>query len=184
MELNRRQIIVIVVAVGLILAAVLGGWYLSRRPVTVPSPVATEQTSTPTNVTTPPTPQPIAESTEAEVSALRLARLVAERFGTFSSQGRFESVGEIVPLATDRFRQWLETSYLPDLRAKHPASSYTGQTTKVLSAELSASSETKATAVLQVQQTSTSTGANQVRYTSMTIDMVYTANGWLVDSIK
>lgn len=182
---QRRKIIIISVAVLIILAMFVGGWWLWQG-INEPAAVtpATEEGDTNTVETTPTKPAPVTRTPEQEKnqSASRLARLFAERFATFTSQGNFEGIRELGVVTTNNFQSWAETQYIPKLQQEHPNINYTGQTTKVLSVTVTKANESEATAVAEVQQEKTSESRNIVSYTTLTINMVYQNGTWLVDS--
>lgn len=185
MDFDRRRLIIAFVLIGLlVVAGWLGGRWYWGRPSALP-PVSTP-TASPAPAPAAPRPAvgPAAPKTEAERSALRLARLFAERFATFSSQSRYEGITELAEVTTDRFRQWLTSSYIPSLQAEHPATAYSGQTTRVLSIELKEATPTTATAVAQVQQEFTAAAGSTVRYTTLTVGLTKKGAGWLVDSAR
>lgn len=188
MDPRVKRIIILSVAALLVLAIVWFGWTVIKNRTTPTPPIGglpADQIGTPsdgtttTEVTTTTVPPP----TEAQKTASRLARLFVERFGTFTSQGQFESVTEVQPLTTTSMSAWMSGTYLPGLRAKYPSGTYAAQTTQVLGIEIEEESDQGATILVRTQQTFAEGDLEPVvTNPSMRLSLVKTGDEWFVDS--
>jgi hypothetical protein len=68
-------------------------------------------------------------------SLLRLARIFAERYGTFSNRNNFDNITALEPFMTEAFRQQ-SAEYISDQQANGIPEEYYGITTTVASLEL------------------------------------------------
>ena len=185
LNLDRRKLIIIAVVVAvLLLAAIVGGWLYWRQPSTSPT---TEPSPAKPTVQLPPVPSPAAVARtpeeEAQESVSRLARLFAERFGTFSSQGRYEGIDDIMAVTTDSFQDWLNNKYMPELKNQHSSATYSGQTTRVMSVTVEKFADDESQVAVRVQQAVTNdAGIVEVKYPVLKVALVKQNNTWLVDS--
>lgn len=188
MDSRRKKQLLIAVAILVVLAVLLFGvwWFWNRTAApSVPTPPA--PTGEPT--TLPPTtdtPLPATPSlSTGDQNAVRLARLFAERFGTFTSQSDFEGVRELAPLATASFATWIESQYVSDLRTKYPAGTYAGQTTTAMGTTVRSSSETAAEIEVRTQrEATTEQSAPVVTNPVLVVSLVKQGDAWFVDAAK
>lgn len=191
MNLDRRKLVILGVLLA-IAAALIIWWSVSLRPASpsdssglTPGPGGNNignsggQTTTPTPI--PVTTAPVPES---QSTAIRLSRLFVERFGTFTSQGNFEDIADLALVASSSMRQWMQTTYVPDLRKKYPSTVYVGQTTQVLGTTVEKSSDTSATILVRTQQKLTE-GSNTpiISNRNARLTLIKEGDAWIVDSL-
>jgi hypothetical protein len=190
MDYNRKQKLFYLLVGALILALIIFGvwWWLSGRPNTniTNQPIgnpAGDQNSPGNQVA--PGGSTVSSAPIGQRNALSLARLFTERFGTFSSQGQFEGIRELEQVSTPTMSEWLTNQYIPQLRSKYPADKYVGQTTNILSAQLTNQSDSQAEARIRTQQLLT-VGSAAPTVTSPILILKLTKSGevWLVDNAR
>ncbi len=187
MDRERRNRILliggIILLVLIIIFLIWWFWPRGSKPTVAPSENINRTTQLPggNSVNAPVIASPVLEE---QKDAVRLARLFAERFGTFTSQGQFEGVLTLVPVSTPSLQGWLIGHYIPDLRTKYPATSYVGQTTQVLGVASQTIDAKNATVVLHTQVSITQTGkAAVVTNPDMKLVLINGDTGWLVDNV-
>lgn len=119
--------------------------------------------------------------------ARRIARLVVERYGSYSSQTNYENVVDVISYTTGVLRENLNKTLEEKRKAIYGSETYSGATTKVLSDEvLSASLEgDKAIIRLQTQKiTSLSSGKQTIDYPIMEVSLSKENEEWLVEKIE
>jgi hypothetical protein len=184
MQLDRRRLIIAAIAIGLLIAVLLGGWWYQRsRPGSAPpsplaAPPASEQTPAAGSQSAVPVRVPEERGDE---SVKRLARLFAERFGTFSNQSRYEAFVDLRLVTTARFQRWLTEQYLPELQRRYPADRYAGETTRALNVTVTRQARDSGVAEVVVQQEVTEGEASRVSYRTLVVEVVRQNGEWLVD---
>ncbi|MFA5954837.1 MAG: hypothetical protein WC817_04880 [Patescibacteria group bacterium] len=186
--MDKRKII-IVAGVTLIILVLVGGglWYVgwfSGKSLFSSFQTAQNKNNSGSsaNNNTMPTPvTPVVVTTETNV--LRLARLFAERFGSFSTDEKFAGIEEIKPLMTDTFASWVENTYIPELKSRYPKG-FGAETTRVLHSTVVQQNDAAATVRVAVQRTVTSDSSGSlVKNTTLRVDMVKRGDGWLVNAV-
>lgn len=131
-------------------------------------------------------PQPTAPTASASPrdTALRLARLFVERYGSFSENNDYENVKNLLSLMTTRFRQESE-KIIADAEAPDPNAEFYGITTKVLTIAMGDYVEDKKAVVqLQTQRTETDGAADSTVFTQpVRVSLVSVDGVWKVDSV-
>ena len=186
MELNidRRKLIIIIVIVAIaLLVVIVGGWLFWRQGA---NPAGPDNTTAPPVNSLPvnkPVPLPVlTPEEERHESVVRLARLFAERFGTFSNQSRYEGIGDILPITTDSFRRWINETYLPELKQQGAGETYAGQTTKVMSVIVDNISDNDSQVSVSVQRATTDeSGVVKTEYPTLKLTLVKENDVWLID---
>lgn len=184
LNFDRRKLVVsIVIIVILLFVLAVGGWLLRRqRNAVLNEPAVSPPINTLPAVKPEPLPVKTLEEERLETVS-RLARLFAERFGTFSNQSHYEGISDIMAVSTEDFQSWLKEKYLPEIKEKDAASAYIGETTKVMNVTVDKISSDGAQATAQVQRTVTDeTGIIEVQYPELIIALVRENDVWLVDS--
>ncbi len=191
--MDRRRLIAIA-ALLIVAFGIFFWWYLTAHRVATPASTSYDASGAPSNnggSTIPSsggnTPTPVPAKTSVDTSATqtitRLSRLFVERFGTFTSQGNFQDMNELVAVVTPSFRQWMQQTYIPSLQTKYPASTYAAQTTQVLGVTIEKSSDQNASVLVRTQQELTVGDAAPVSNNqSIRLTLVKDQTGWLVDS--
>ena len=125
-------------------------------------------------------PAKTATPLEAEKNgAVQLAKVFVERYGTYSSDNNFQNIKEVEALVTPAL--WSKIS--APMNAKTSTASFVGVTTKVISLELTAWSDTAATVELKTTRIEEKNGAVSTRYQNATVEMVKTGGVWLADKL-
>lgn len=184
LNLDRRRLIIIIVIVAiLLLVAIVGGLWYWRGLAKVGEP--TTQAPPVFNTLPPQKTQPVPIRTaeeERQETVSRLARLFAERFGTFSNQSRYEGITDIMAVTTDSFQTWLRETYLPKIKQDNSGLAYAGQTTRVMSVTIDKISDADAQVTVHVQRAMTSELATEAQYPILKLSLIRSDNIWLVDS--
>jgi len=163
----------------------VGGWWYWRQSVLPPETPPAKQPAP--GLSLPPakpvsvpvrTPEEMAKDTVS-----RLARLFAERFGTFSSQSQYEGIGDVMAVTTDSFQNWLKDKYIPQIKGQHSAAVYSGQTTRVMSVTVEKFADNESQVAVRVQRAVTDEGgAIEVKYPVLNVALIRQDSMWLVDS--
>ena len=125
-------------------------------------------------------PAKTATPLEAEKNgAVQLAKVFVERYGTYSSDNNFQNIKEVEALVTPAL--WSKIS--APMNAKTSTASFVGVTTKVISLELTAWSDTAATVELKTTRIEEKNGAVSTRYQNAIVQMVKTGGVWLADKL-
>ena len=173
LNIDRRKLIIAGVVIVLLLAAIVGGWWYWRQSVLPPETPPAKPVSVPVR-----TPEEMAKDTVS-----RLARLFAERFGTFSSQSQYEGIGDVMAVTTDSFQNWLKDKYIPQIKGQHSAAVYSGQTTRVMSVTVEKFADNESQVAVRVQRAVTDEGgAIEVKYPVLNVALIRQDSMWLVDS--
>lgn len=119
-----------------------------------------------------PTPPP------SDTYLLQLARMFVERLSSYSNQDGNEHLEDVIALATSRMATWLKT------QSKTQGTTYTGQTTRVITTELTSKEEAKATVTLGTQQEIRDGGAVTREYRTAKVNLIrVNATDWKVDGV-
>lgn len=189
MTARRRAILIVILALlllGLIIFAVVYFWPKSEVQPVVPAPAAT------TSVQASPPPAPVANplnSTAAaapsgSTAAVQMAELFAERYGSYSNQGDFQNLTDLLPIMTASYRAKTE-AYLASASSSD-ATTYQGVTSVKISTQVrsySASAGTASIAVMLQQQKTTGTSVTAaISYRSLLMKLKLVGKEWRVDS--
>lgn len=190
MTARRRAILIVVLAllmIGIVVALVL---LLTRKaPQAAPSPTPTVEQPQPVPTLAPqdiidalrPVPPPASPGSTA---AAQIAELFAERYGSYSNQGDFQNLKDLLPVMTASYKAATE-AYLATATASD-ASNYQGVTSVKVSTQVRSYSAAAGTAVVAVMlQQQKSTGASAVpalTYRSLKMSLKLVGKDWKVDS--
>jgi hypothetical protein len=106
------------------------------------------------------------------------ARVFTQIYGSFSSDNSYQNVYDVQTLVTPQL--WAKIK--PPATSKTPATSFTGVTTVVLLAKLTAWNTTSATVEVEATRTETKAGKTTVFNQKATVMLVKQGENWLVDS--
>jgi len=182
----NKHYVVISVVLGVLLIALIGGgiWWIEKQSKKAEIVIDTPPLSTDTNQDIAGNNVPITTEAEPESDALRVARLFVERFGSYSSHEAFAGIGELKPLMTPKLQAWVETQYLPTLNSGNNNDQYSGQSTKVLSAEIIKISSGEATVQVAVQKSITGIDdKTTIVYPVITVELLKQGDSWIVDGV-
>ncbi|MBI4450241.1 hypothetical protein HY634_04220 [Candidatus Uhrbacteria bacterium] len=133
-----------------------------------------------TNVPEPPLPPP-----PAEAAVRQLAMTFAERYGSYSSEGNFVNVTDLMPLMTERYQRTTEQE-LVRLRQQPRAAEFSSTMTVVMKTEVTlpnGDASREATARVLTQRTDIRSGDAPRTYgQTLTVQLLKISEGWRVDS--
>ncbi len=188
---DRRRAILIVVLAVLLLGVIVAAILLVRRalpqpqvsaPTTQETPVTPEQKAAAAIIQDPLTPNVAPPA--GRTAAAQMAELFAERFGSYSNQGDYQNLRDLLPVMTATYRAQTEAS----LRA---ATSQQGQTFEgVTSVKISTAVRTydaeAGTAVIAVtlQQEKISGTTTVVGYRTLRMELKKEGEEWKVDASR
>lgn len=186
---RRRAILIVALVlllIGILIAAIL---LLTRAvPTEAPLPAAEE---TPTDVTEPTAfsdttfenplllPPPPAE--EQETASQQMAELFAERYGSYSNQGDYQNLRDLLPVMTARYRR--ETEAFLATADPTPGATYEGVTSKKVSTDIRSDDGSSAVIAVSLQQEKTVAGSPPtVGYRTLRMSLLKVGTEWKVDS--
>jgi len=131
------------------------------------------------------TPQPQPKVVSEETKIKNFSRSFSERFGSYSNQGDYGNLEDLMPLMSDQMQTWAE-NYIIQQRAKNlDTSVYSGITTKALTAQILSQSEISAQVKVSTQRIEKNiTDEQKIYYQDLILDLVKLNNTWLVDSAE
>ncbi|MDD4607447.1 MAG: hypothetical protein PHS07_03950 [Patescibacteria group bacterium] len=131
------------------------------------------------------TPQSQPKVVSEETKIKNFSRSFSERFGTYSNQGDYGNLEDLMPLMSDQMQTWAE-NYIIQQRAKNlDTSVYSGITTKALTAQILSQSEISAQVKVSTQRIEKNiTDEQKIYYQDLILDLVKLNNTWLVDSAE
>lgn len=137
-------------------------------------------TSANTNTTTTPTETPVVDDSAA---VLRLARIVVERYGSFSNQNNFENITSLEPFMTERFKKE-SADYITSNQADSQPSDYYGISTEVLSLEATKVEGNDATVMVTTQRIESKGNADPTKFNQTAeVRLEKVESNWKVDNI-
>lgn len=183
----KRRAILIVALVLVLVAIVIFAIFLLRSVVPeVAPPPPVEETVTEDYVPPPPEPVfvnpliPKAQSNPGRTAAQQMAELFAERYGSYSNQGDYRNLTDLLPVMTARYRQSTE-AFLASADAAH-GQAYEGVTSKKVSSQVRKSSADSAVVAVTLQQTKTSGGGDAtIGYRTLRLELLRAGDDWRVD---
>jgi hypothetical protein len=192
MTARRRAILIVALAallLALIIFAVLWFW---PKPDQAPNiqgpavttagttaPVAAKPADNPLNPPAAAAPAPEPGSTAAQ----QIAELFAERYGSYSNQGDFQNLRDLLPVMTAKYRAATE-AYL-STATSDPNAPYDGVTSVKISTDVRSYDGSAGTAVIAVtlQQQKASGGTQSApSYRSLKMTLQKVGKDWRVDS--
>lgn len=125
-----------------------------------------------------------AEEPESRTAAVQVAELFAERYGSYSNQGDYRNLQDLLPVMTDRFRRETEAFIAEGAPA---ASQYEGVTSLKVSTRTVFHSDTRGEAEMSVtlqQEKTVGTAAPTVGYRTLRVILARVGEEWKVDSVR
>jgi hypothetical protein len=187
---RRRAILIVVLALlllGLIIFAIL--WFWPKPGTQAPD---IQEPTLPTTTTTPatapvalnPLNPPVVKAAPGSTAAVQIAELFAERYGSYSNQGDFQNLTDLLPVMTAKYRA--ETEAYLATAATSDTSNYQGVTSVKISSEVRAYSQAAGTAtvavLLQQQKTAGTSPTPAISYRSLRMELKLVGTDWKVDS--
>lgn len=129
-----------------------------------------------------PDPEPVVEGRTA---SLQIAQLFAERYGSYSNQGGYRNLQDLLPVMTASYR--LETEeLLEEVASNPPAIDYEGFTATRVSQEEISFNENAGTAVYEIslQQVKTTSTGSEILYRTLRVELRKVGDDWKVDDAE
>lgn len=190
---RRRAILIVILALLLIAIVVATVLYLLRAR---PKPAGAGDATVPVLTPSAPAPTPTAVSAfqnplnppapsvdKSRTAAAQMAELFAERYGSYSNQGDFQNLRDLLPVMTDAYRASTET-YLATAKSD-PNAPYEGVTSVKISTDVRSYDATGGTAVIAVMlQQQKVSGASRATptYRSLKMSLQKVGQDWRVAS--
>ncbi len=188
MTARRRAILIVILALLLVAILATAIWLLFRKakPTSIYVPQRVDSaTSQPAAVPAMPNPlAPAVQVSAGSTAAAQMAELFAERYGSYSNQGNFGNLKDLLPVMTATYRAATE-AYLAAAKPSD-AADYQGVTsvkisTKVRSYDASAGTATVAV-MLQQQKSAGASVTPSISYRSLKMTLKKSGSDWRVDS--
>ena len=112
-------------------------------------------------------------------AAKQIAKIFAERYGSYSSDASGDNVRSIEPLATADLWKVLSRRLASDYKGE-----FVGVTTKVVAANITAYTDSAATVAMNCLRTTTKGDVTDKTNQAVTVKLVRSGDTWLVDDIK
>lgn len=132
-------------------------------------------------VEAPPAPPP------ADVAIRQIAMTFAERFGTYSSEGKFVNISDLYSLMTERYHRRME-SFVAQQLAQAAAAEFRATSTIALSTAVMLADDAQprtATARVTTQRMETrATAAARTNTQILVVHLMETPEGWRVDDAQ
>lgn len=188
---SRKKFIILVVALIVLIALILGFWLYGRGPATdKPTTYVSGGNANGANLqASPRVPlgavvvegQSAPEAKNADLYAF--ARSFVERYGSYSNQSNFENMEDLYAFMTERMKTTTAAFVKQQRQMSQGGSAYRGTTTHVLS--VSARSQDNDSAMLlittQRQESSAGSTSGRVFYQSIELRLLKEAAQWKVD---
>lgn len=189
--MDRRKkiilIVVIIIAAILLLVLFLAG---RRKPQEGREPSSEEGAQTSGEAASLlPLARPL---TESELNILQernelqsIAKIFIERYGSFSNQGNFENLRDVIGISTDSLKNELESLY--EAQRGNFGGEYYGTNTRVLSLKtykFDPTSFAEARAQTQREEARGNPNNRRIYYQEIILRLVKTGDSWLVDSAE
>jgi len=185
-ENNRKIYITAAVVIVVILIGVFV-WYQFFRDDTVTNQNVTVTTNNANiavvNATVNATPTVSDADSEAVSEALqleRLAKLFTERFGSYSTDARYQNILDLRPYMTNKMQVWAE-DYVKVQLARGDDKTLSRIVTTVASTQEQSIADTQASMRLTTQRVE-SGATEESYYQEIELDFIKGDDGWLVDS--
>jgi len=189
---RRSKIIIAVIAIVVVLLIVAGLiWWLIMRPQLDREAVnANQGLQIPAGLpNTPPgsvnTPEALLGEPELEAGLKAIALTFAERFGSYSNQGNFSNLDDLIDLMTVRMKAWSDNYIATNKLLPGDDPDYYGVTTKALSVQIlnfdKSLGRSEVTVSTQRQEARGNTINPRIFYQDLNLDLVDSGDGWKVD---
>lgn len=148
---------------------------------TLPS---TNTTPTPTGEETPTPEEETTQTDNDEESVVRLARIVVERYGSFSNTSNYENITRLEPFMTEQFQQ-TSLAYIESQSNNASVDEFYGVSTRAVSFSLEQFvPQESATVRVSTQRVETRTGQEVRTFTQDALVYLLNVEGnWKVDNI-
>jgi len=119
------------------------------------------------------------------IAAMQVAELFAERFGSYSNQGNYQNLRDLLPVMTSSYRAETE-AFLKSVAFDPPAEEYAGYTSTKISTDeiLYDNTSGKATFDIRMQQVSiVGTAEPEISYPYLRVQLSLVGEDWRVSSV-
>jgi len=126
-------------------------------------------------------------STSEEIErqkVINLSTLFTERFGSFSNQGDYQNIKDVIPLMTASMQEWAQGVIDED---GNSSAVYAGTSTKVVSTDIQSIDLAGGQAEIDIetQRIETRTGEeDRIYFQTLNIILIKVGNDWLIDFAK
>lgn len=184
---RRRAILILgllLLLIGIIIVAVI----LLRRAVPPSTPIA-PVAEEPTDVFEPPPADvdfvnPLvveAEAVPGATASQQMAELFAERYGSYSNQGDYQNLRDLLPVMTASFRQ--TTEEFLETADGTPGQPFDGVSSEKVSTDVREADEDSAVIAVTLQQERTSgNAAPTIGYRALRMELLRVGEDWRVDA--
>lgn len=126
---------------------------------------------------------PASEEDKKEIAVKALAVAFVERFGSFSNQGEYLNLQELLNVMTPTMANWVQTSYIPKLKKEHPAGGfYYAISTKAPVVEILSEQPNAVKLKVTTKRDEQLVGQEKKEFLQdITLDLKKENNNWLVD---
>jgi len=188
---RRRAILIVALALlllAIVIFAIVYFWPKPPAPAVPAAPTSTAETEPAAPAAPAKNPLNAAPNVVAaapgSTAAVQIAELFAERYGSYSNQGDFQNLTDLLPIMTAKYRA--ETEAYLATATPSDASNYQGVTSVKISSEIRAYSQSAGTATvavtLQQQKTTGASPTPAISYRSLRMDLKLVGTDWKVDS--
>ena len=184
---RNRALLIVGLVVLLLLVLIFGALSLFRGAA--PAAPTDQQVPAPTDIPDPEIPvetfeNPLITETpvaQGSTAALQMAELFAERYGSYSNQGDYQNLRDLLAVMTADYRS--RTEAFLETVSPTPGATYEGVTSVKISSEVRSSDESSAVVAVSLQQTRR-VGAETptIGYRSLRMELELVGDEWRVDS--
>jgi len=155
----RRRALIIVGLVLILIGIIIFAIFFFRRLVTPPVVENPPAEEIPAETVEEPAAEPefvnplVLQDPQEEVAATgsrQMAEIFAERYGSYSNQGDYQNLRDLLPIMTERYRQ--ETEAFLSTADATPGQTYEGVTSVKISTDVRSSDEDSAVIAVTLQQ--------------------------------
>lgn len=179
---NRQKLLIAGVLVLIAVLLLLFFWPAKQKAVRNTAPVATPSTNSQPATLVVPKPTPtVTPEQKSQASAETVAKVFAERYGSYSSESEAANLEDVLPLATSSLAANLNAQ-ITRLQRATTAEVYYGVSTRVLNVTTTMVSETVITASLltQREEAKGSIENTSVSYQTLVLTLEKSGDDWLV----
>lgn len=187
-SVGTKIIILVLIGIVIIAAVVLGFLYYQQRGQAPEQPAVIDETQPPPRqpISTQPQAQPVQlpsmtpeEKSQEELQTL--ARVFAERYGSFSNQGGFENINAVKSLVTAEMKIWLEGKKAESMK-KYPINgTYFGITTSAPISKVISYDENSAVIMVTTQKQETQNGETKMYNQDIKVEFINQDGNWLIN---
>jgi hypothetical protein len=179
--MTKKHKIEMILAAGVVIVLLLVLLFLWRKDVPIDTSPEVSQRPLPSTTAMPSVDPQDIPSAQA-VSAETVARVFAERFGSYSSESDFANIDDVLLLATPQLQQSLRT-LAEQSRSRLQDGMYYGTSTRVLSVVITEQTETATTLSCMTQRISSvdNPGNSTTTYQTLVLTLLKIGEEWKVD---